>query len=349
MTFASPDQSRLMDRAAPHLRKSPGRENQHFIFLLLDQFTHLAFSCAVEPLRLANHAGERELYSWETCSEDGANVQASNGVKVAVDRSLGTLTARETLVVVGGRTPKNSVSSTLMAQVRRLQAHGVKIISVCGATSVLAAAGVIKNQTCAVHWDISDAFSELHPSVEIVEGAFTLDRIPTAAGGAAAADLMLHLIGQDHGPDLAALVADQMVYTGIRGPQAPQTSSIQARFGLRNRHLAMAMQLMETHLDDPLCMKDVARQIGLSVRQLERLFQRHLNASPNRHYMVLRMTRARKLLSQTELSITDIALACGFTSPSHFSKKYREYFGQSAQQHRTVNAPFGPSSFDLVG
>jgi transcriptional regulator GlxA family with amidase domain len=118
---------------------------------------------------------------------------------------------------------------------------------------------------------------------------------------------------------------------------------------MRNRHLAMAMQLMETHLDDPLCMKDVARQIGLSVRQLERLFQRHLNASPNRHYMVLRMTRARKLLSQTELSITDIALACGFTSPSHFSKKYREYFGQSAQQHRTVNAPFGPSSFDLVG
>jgi putative intracellular protease/amidase len=170
MTFASPDQSRLMDRAAPQLRKSPVRDNQHFVFLLLDQFTHLAFSCAVEPLRLANHSGERELYSWETCSEDGSVVQASNGVRVAVDRSLGTLTARETLVVVGGRTPKNSVSSTLMAQVRKLQAHGVKIISVCGATSVLAAAGVIKNQTCAVHWDISDAFSELHPSVEIVEG-----------------------------------------------------------------------------------------------------------------------------------------------------------------------------------
>ena len=311
---------------------------RHFVFLLLDQFTHLAFSCAIEPLRLANHASGTALYSWETRSASGEPVQGSNGISVMVDGGLRPLSSRENLIVVGGNTPRHRHNPHLLAYLRRQAAHGVPIIGVCAATTALAMAGLMNDQPCAVHWELSDAFSELHPDVQVVEGTFTLDGIATSAGGAAVADLMLHLIGQHHGADLASRVADNMIYSGIRGPLAPQTSSLQARYGLRNHHLFAALRLMEANLADPLTMQEIADRAGASVRQFERLFQRHLNTSPRNHYLNLRLNRAQKLLSQTDMSITDIGLACGFASPSHFSKKYRTRFGHSAQSHRLVNS-----------
>lgn len=336
MTFALPPrtrhsvavQARDMVPAAP-----PGS----FTFLLLDQFTHLAFSCAIEPLRLANHVAGRRLYAWSTASVDGQPVQASNGLATLVDHALPALTPRDTLVIVGGMTPRDRLEPALLAYLRRQSAHGVALIGVCAATAALAQAGLIRNQRCAVHWDLSDAFAERHPDIEVIEAPFALDGIATTAGGTAAADLMLHLIGQDHGADLAGRVADQMVYAGTRGQLAPQTGSLQARYGMRSPVLTAALSRMEATLSEPLPMAEIARQSGASVRQLERLFRRHLSTSPHQHYLALRLTRAQKLLSQTNLPVTDVALACGFTSPSHFSKKYRAQFGQSAQSHRLVN------------
>lgn len=334
MTFSAPLPPRLAHRASVTDRATQRAEARKYVFLLLDQFTHLAFSCAIEPLRLANHAAQQPLYTWQTCSESGNSAQASNGISVLVDSGLSPLGGRETLVIVGGKTPRQAISQQLLGYLRRRQAHGVKIVGICSATSVLALAGLIENQSCAVHWELSDAFAELHPGVRVVDGTFTLDQVPTAAGGAAVADLMLHLIGLDHGTELAGRVADLMVYSGIRGPQAPQTTSLQARYGMRSRPLAAAIRLMEANLEEPLCMGDVAKAAGLSVRQMERLFARHLDESPNRHYIALRMSKARNLLTQTEMPVIDIALACGFISASHFSKKYREHFGQSAHQNR---------------
>lgn len=304
------------------------------VFLLLDQFTHLAFSCAIEPLRLANHAAGRTLYSWSTCSLTGAAVSASNGIAVTVDEGLRPLTARETLIVVGGTAPWHNNSAVLSAWLRRQQAHGVRIIGICGATSVLARAGLIQDQRCAVHWEIRDAFAEFHPDIDVVDGTFAIDRVMTVAGGAAAADLMLHLIGAEHGAGLAGQVADQMIYSGTRGPLAPQTT-MQPRGGQpRNPALLKVLRLMDANLEDPLPMSDIARRVGMSVRQIERLFLRHLDQPPHRHYFTLRMRKARNLLSQTDMPITAIAMACGFAAPSHFSKKYREQFGISAHQDR---------------
>ncbi|HQY44394.1 MAG TPA: GlxA family transcriptional regulator [Paracoccaceae bacterium] len=337
MTFAAP-LSAARSRVVKAVRAiRPADQSRHFVFLLLDQFTQLAFSCAIEPLRLANHVAGRTLYSWTTCSLGGMPVRASNGIAVLVDGDLGALGPRDTLVVVGGQTPRGALDPHLLSWLRRQMAHGVPLIGICAATSALAQAGLIRNQRCAVHWELCDAFAELHPDVEVVQGTFTLDGVATTAGGTASADLMLHLIGQEHGSDLASRVADQMIYSGIRGPLAPQTSSLQARYGLRNPLLFAALRLMEANLADPLTLTELAERAGASVRQFERLFQRHLNTSPRQHYLELRLNRAQKLLSQTDMPITTIALACGFASPSHFSKKYRAHFGHSAQSHRLVN------------
>jgi len=339
MTFAVPLPSVSSPSVRPIAVAAIRRSDpQHFAFLLLDQFTQLAFSCAIEPLRLANHVAGQTLYRWTAISPGGRPVRASNGLAVMVDGDLCALGPRDTLVVVGGQTARGGLDPLVQSWLRRQVAHGVPLIGVCAATAALAGAGLIRDQRCAVHWELSDAFAELHPDVEVVEGTFTLDRVATTAGGAASADLMLHLIGQTHGADLAGRIADQMVYSGIRGPLAPQTGSLQARYGLRNPLLFAALRLMEKTLAEPLSMSDLAERAGASIRQIERLFLRHLHTSPRQHYLTLRLNRAQKLLSQTDMPITAIALACGFASPSHFSKKYRAEFGRSAQSHRLVNA-----------
>lgn len=336
MTYSAPFRATAIPQPQNRATRTESADTRAFVFLLLDQFTQLAFSCAIEPLRLANHVAGRPLYAWRTASETGAPVRASNGICILVDGPARALGPRETLIVVGGRTPRDAVGPGLAGYLRRQQAHGVRLISVCGATAVLARAGIIQAQTCAVHWEMIDALAETHPDLEIVDGTFALDKVATAAGGAAAADLVLHLIGQDHGHDFAARVADLMVYSGLRGPLAPQTPTAQARFGRHSRTLAAALKLMETHLQEPLAMRDLSHRVGLSVRQIERLFLRHLGESPNRHYMALRMRRARNLLTQTDMAVTDVALACGFTSLSHFSKKYRLHFGQTAVRDRAA-------------
>ncbi len=151
----------------------------------------------------------------------------------------------------------------------------------------------------------------------------------TASGGTATADLMLSLIDRWQGSDLAIAVADQMVYNAVRNATAEQRVSLQSRNGMRNPHMAKAIQIMQDTLEHPPVSPTlIAGDIGISTRQLERLFGKYLNSSPKKYYMEMRLERARNLLVQTEASITDVALACGFESPpGHFSRVYRTAFG----------------------
>jgi transcriptional regulator GlxA family with amidase domain len=153
------------------------------------------------------------------------------------------------------------------------------------------------------------------------------EKIITASGGTATADLMLHLIERDHGRDLAVNVADQMVYNAVRDATAEQRVSLQSRHGMRNPHMAKAIQKMGDTLETPVSPTVIAEEIGISTRQLERLFGKYLNCSPKKYYIEMRLEKARHLLIQTEKSITEIALACGFESSGHFARMYRAAFG----------------------
>jgi AraC family transcriptional regulator, glycine betaine-responsive activator len=311
---------------------SAGRE---VVFLLLEGFTHLAFACAIEPLRLANLATGRTLYRWRTASLDGRPVACSNGTRLLPDGSAEPVGRGARLVVVGGGL-RHRRDIRLTSFVRNCQVHGAEVLGLCGGVAVLAQAGLLANQDCAVHWQVRDAFREHFPEVRVSANAFVDGQVPTAAGGTAAADLMLHLIKADQDDALAVEVADLMVYNGVRGPDAPQTTSVQARLGIRNHHLLQAIQLMEENVETPLAMPELAQRIGLSVRQVERLFVRHLQTSPNRYYVVVRLERARRLLVQSDLSVVEVALACGFESPTHFGKRYRQQFGIPAFRTRTT-------------
>jgi transcriptional regulator GlxA family with amidase domain len=305
-------------------------EPQHYYFLLVPDFTHLAFSCAIEPLRLANLMSGQELYRWTLVSENGNSQTCSTGTTILVDQGFEPLECGGRLFVVSGANVKQHASVALVDYLRRQLRHGVRLGAVCTASYILAKAGLLSGKSCAIHWAYHDILSEEFPSVRLRRSVYVSDEsIVSAAGGPAAADLMLHLISEEHGPDLAGLIADQMVYNSVRSGVSEQRLSFSARFGMRNRKIIRAFRIMESHVEHRLKTTEIARELGITVRQLQRLFSRFIGKSPARVYAEIRLDRARNLLLQTDMSVTEISVACGFGSTSNFSRSYRDYFGHS--------------------
>jgi transcriptional regulator GlxA family with amidase domain len=303
-------------------------KTQHFIFILVEDFAHLAFSNAVEPLRIANLIKGEPLYSWSLGAENGETARASNETVTLVNHGLGDLPRCDRLFVLSGLQMRNRITSALLAMLRRERARGTNIGALCSGAYILAKAGFLDGQKCAIHWDYHDSFMEEFPEIPLVRNVFVADeKHITASGGSATADLMLHLIERDHGRDLAVAVADQMVYTAAREATAEQRVSLQSRNGMRNPHLTKAIARMQEHIEDPISPSIIAEELGISTRQLERLFGRYLNTSPKKYFMELRLERARHLLLQTEMSVTEIACACGFEATGHFTRVYKGAYG----------------------
>lgn len=324
----------VLETNASLLRPAPAAAPRRYAFLLIGGFTHLALAAAIEPLRLANLAARRQAYGWRLLSEAGGSVESSCGIRVQVEGALADLARDEMLIVVAGDDVRQRMTESLLARVRRLSVRGAAMGSLCGGVQVLARAGALSGQECAVHWEHAEAMEEEYPELDITCTAFEPARVPTAAGGVAAADLMLYQIGADLGTVTAAKVADQMLLGQVRGPGAAQTISHQARYGVRNARLARVLRCMEENLEVPLTALEIADIAALSVRQTERLFRRYLNMTPMAFYGQMRLDRAHGLLLRTEMSLMQIAVACGFQSASHFAKKYRSHFGINPSKTR---------------
>jgi transcriptional regulator GlxA family with amidase domain len=303
------------------------KKTEHFLFLLVENFSHLAFSCAIEPLRIANLLSEKELYKWSFASENGADATCSNGAVTLVHHNYKSLPKADYLFVLSGIHVGIAPTTNLLAAIRHERAKGVQIGALCSAAYILAKAGILDGLRTSVHWEFHDIFLEEFPRVDLCRNVFVADeKIITASGGAASADLMLNLIERRHGADLATAVADQMVYTSAREATVEQRASIQSRYGMRNSHIVEAIRMMSEAIEDPVSPSVIAVKIGISTRQLERIFGRYLNCSPGKYYMDMRLQKAQRLLIQTELSVTDVGLSCGFGSLSHFSRVYRTHF-----------------------
>lgn len=322
----------MPDLPAPTDLSAPPRR---FAFVLLDQFTLLSFSCAVEPLRIANRVSGRKLYDWRLIGDGAGRVSCSAGIGFDLEADLGDLARDDTIVLCGGIAIHQAASKRLIAWLRREARRGVRIMGLCTAAQTMAQAGLLDGRRATIHWEHHDAFAEAYPDVDLTKAVFTRDgAMMTTAGGTASLDLMLRQVAEDHGEDLANIVADQQIYTTIRTAQDAQRLSIPTRIGVRHPKLAQVIQQMEAHIEDPISPATLAAQVGMSTRQLERLFRRYLNRSPKRYYMELRLGRARNLLMQTDMSVTNVALACGFTSPSHFSKCYRAQYSTTPYRER---------------
>ncbi|MEM8855256.1 MAG: GlxA family transcriptional regulator, partial [Pseudomonadota bacterium] len=288
----------------------------------------LAFSSTVEPLRAANGAANGELYSWTVYSADGGLTTASNGVGVAAGGSFAHARQMDLAIVCSGLSVEQQDHGELMDVLRRLSAFGVSIGAVCTGTYVLAKAGLLDGHSATVHWENQPSLLSEFDGINIVEELFRIDgKRYTCAGGTAAIDMMLAVMREHHGEPLVSKVIDQLIHHRTRDASERQRMEIRTRLANAHPKLCKIIELMEEPTERPLSCAELASAGGLSVRQLERLFATHFGRSPRRHYLDIRLKRARTMLRQTSHPVLHIALACGFTSASHFSKAYHETFG----------------------
>ncbi|MDA0962793.1 MAG: GlxA family transcriptional regulator [Proteobacteria bacterium] len=302
---------------------------RRYAFVLVPGYSQLGFACALEALTLANrHPSGRQFYSWRILSENGAPCPAYNDVTVAVDSGLCDLRRDETLILCAGENAGLGATPRLLAWLRRETKKGMDFGALSAGAWLLARAGLLRGKRVTTHWEYRSALAELVPDVIVEESLFAVDgRVFSCAGGAASMDLMLYRVHAEYGPELANWVADQMVYADPRSQAHAQRRIGSVAHRVRHGRLAMALQIMDNNIEDPMTPDEIADLVGLSTRQLERLFQQNLQTSPKRHYMTMRLEKARDLLRQTTLSITDVATACGFKTVSHFSRSYARAFG----------------------
>jgi len=324
--------------ATKNLKNPEPFKPRNYIFVLIENFSLLSFAGAVDALRIANRIAPKS-YTWSLTSETGSAVSCSANISYNVDSGFLELGRDDTIILCGGVNIQVATTKRLLNWLRREARKGVKMVALCTASYSLAKAGLLNGKKATIHWENQDSFSEEFEEIELTKTVFVVDgNRMTTAGGTSSIDLMLQLIANDLGEEKANYVADQLIYSSIRTNEDEQRLSIPTRIGVRHPKLSRVIQTMEVNIEDPISPSDLASNVGMSTRQLERLFRRYLNKSPKRYYMGLRLQKARNLLMQTDMSVINVALSCGFSSPSHFSKCYRSHYETTPYRERGTHA-----------
>lgn len=309
-----------------------------FGFLLINDFTLISMSSAIEPLRMANRICEKEVYKWKTLSETGGAVSASDGLSVNVDGSIeddGAIDGVDAVFLCGGWNIEQNTSQAVLRWLRAVNQLGVGFGSTCTGSYVLAQAGLLVGYRCSVHWENMGAMADMFPDVHVSRSVYTIDRDRyTCSGGTSPVDMMLFFVRAQCGPEVSAGVAEQFIYERIRRSTDQQRVPLKHVVGNQSEKLVVAVELMEANVREPISQIDIASYTGVSRRQLQRLFQRYLLCTPSRYYLQIRLARSRELLHQTGMSLVEISNLTGFVSSSHFSKSYKDHFGHSPSVER---------------
>ncbi len=306
-----------------------------FDFLLLPEFSFIGFAALVEPLRIANRF-KPGAYQWRMVSMDGLPVTASNGIALHPQARLSDPSQASVVFAIASFNPLHCYSPEIARQLQQRVLQGMTLGAVDTGCFVLAEAHLLKGESVTLHWEAVPAFQERYPLIAVQgEARFTLSpRLMTSAGAMASVDLMLEVISRDHGRDLALQVSEQLVSGWVRERADHQRLQISARYKVHNAKVVQVIEQMEQHLEAPLSSDELAQPIGVTRRQLERLFQEHLALSPLQLYLRLRLERARHLLRQTSMGVIEVGLACGFGSASAFSRAYRQHYATAPSADR---------------
>ena len=319
---------------------SEGTRTSHLAFLMVPDYTLVTLSNAIAVLRMANRLSERPLYRWSCITLDGAPVPSSAGLRIIPDGDVRTLESVDILFVCGGYHPERQCSRLLMDTLRRFAMRAVPLGALCTGTHFLAAAGLLDGYRCAIHWENLSSLQEQFPKVQVSSRLFVIDGDRyTCSGGVSSIDLMLNLVASAHGQRLASDISEQFIVDRIRTEEDAQRTPLHYLIGAgQNETLVEAVTLMEANIEEPLGLGELAGYVGVSRRQLERLFHQHLGCTPSRYYLDLRLHRGRMLLLQTGLKIADVASRCGFSSAARFGKSYVDKYGKRPREERNPAA-----------
>lgn len=296
--------------------------------LLTDGFALMSYASILEPFRAANRLAGEELYSWTHVSPDGEPARASSGTSIVADQGVDQPLECDTLFVFAGGDPGAFHHRATFAWLRRIARGGTVVAGVSGGPFLLARAGLLDGHRATIHWEHRTEFAADFPAVMLEPGLYVIDgRRLTCAGGAAGIDLAVEMIAREHGHALAMRVGEWFIRADPRSADEPQRLSLRDRHGITDDRVLRVLALMEEAIEEPAPRIELARLAGLSVRQLERLFSRHLGMTIAGAYRASRLARANDLLRKTGIATTEIALASGFRSSSHFSRAYRNHYG----------------------
>ncbi len=309
-------------------------------FLLVPGFALMSYASAIEPLRAANVIAGQSLYGWRHLACDaGGSARASNGITIACDADIRDTNAMnalglDTLLVCAGGNPVTFDDAAVLRALRRAARAGIRMGGVSGGPFLLARAGLLEGFRSTVHWEHQPAMSEHFPDLAMTGTLYEIDRERlTCAGGIAALDMMAAEIDAHHGPQLAGAVSEWFIQDGARPGSGPQRRHHRFNGGFDtpapSRPVAAALALMSAHLENPLSIATLASRAGIGQRQLERRFMKEIGAGVMAHYRALRLERARALLRQTRMQVVEVALACGFSSASQFSRACKAHFGHA--------------------
>ena len=317
------------------MRKAP----LHHGFLLLPQFSNLCLANAVEPLRAVNHFAAAPLYDWSLLSLDGEPVTTSSGLTIAADASLRETKQLDILFVVAGYDYRREVSRELSAELRRFARAGCLIAGLDTGSYLIAAAGLLDGHRATIHWQEMESFAEEFLEVEVLPDRYVLDRNRITAGGATTTlDLMLQIISRDYGEAQALDVAGVLIYDQHQNAQDPQAGLALRGTGRLSPKVVETIAVMQANIETPLPLSGLAQRVGLSQRELQRLFRRQLQTTPHRYYLHLRLSLARGLLLETRKGLGEVAARSGFSSAATLSHAYVRHFGQppSAARRRQL-------------
>lgn len=309
----------------------------HFGFLALPGFSLIAYAAAIDTLRLANRIAGQELYSWETLTPRDELVRSSSGLEVKPDRIAENTHTYDTVFICGGVRITDTWTDALGKWLQMLDRKGTSLGSLCTGTYILARAGLLKGYRCTIHWENIASLREEYPSLNLTDDIYEIDRNRyTCAGGTTPIDMMHHLVALEYGHSLAAAITEEFLVDHVRSMTDRQRIPLRQQIGTSQPKLTEAVMLMEANIEDPLTPDELSSLVKISRRQLERLFRAYLDCTPTQYYLGLRLRNARRLLLQTEKTIIDISLVCGFSSAPHFSKCYRDLFGLPPRDERRL-------------
>jgi transcriptional regulator GlxA family with amidase domain len=308
---------------------------QRFGFLLLPNFSLIALSSAVDPLRLANMALDRRVFDYVTLGVSAEPVLSSDGIRVLPDQVMGESDRFDTVFVIGPNPIPKQGYTDITRWLRRLAAQGIVLGGIDSGCYVLAKAGLLQGYRCTIHWEDRDTLLAEFPDLLVSNRLFEIDRDRyTCSGGVSPLDLMTFVLRRPPGNrELAQQVSDLLV-AYQRSPDENQSLPLRYRYANIPEVLLEALEIMESNVEEPLSPGEIADYLKISRRQLERLFRDYLLTSPAKKYLETRLAHARRSVLRTNRRIEDIAAACGFASTAHFIARYRSQYANSPQAQR---------------
>ena len=293
--------------------------------LVLPQASILEVASVLDPLRSANRHLGSEKFRWRIVSPDGQPVPLTCGIELPAQGPLSQTDPADALVVIAGFRQSEVATAPLIRDLSRMAPRFTAIGGIDAGAWVLARAGLLNGHKATVHWEDLEDLATAHPQIDVLPDRNVIDRNRFTAGGAApAADLMLHLIRTRHGPALALQVAASFITTAREGSEPQITPQQNRRLDPR---VAQTIARMEATLDAPEPATLLAARAGLSPRRLETLFRQNVAMTPAAYALTLRLSAARRMITDTRHPLAEVALRTGFSSPSTLSRAFRSKFG----------------------